>query len=67
MAKKIIKEEVAPDVFNTPVETEEKPVEVVESAAKVAFRKLIEDYAKANPVKYEGKKEALEAQLNAMK
>ena len=41
--------------------------EEVESAEKIAFRKLIENYSKVNPVKYEMKKEALEKQLNEMK
>jgi len=34
-----------------------------ESAAKVAFRGLIEAYKKSNPVKYELKKAELEAKL----
>jgi hypothetical protein len=41
-----------------------KEKEVVEeSEAKVAFRALIEKYAKQNPVKYEKKKAELEAKL----
>lgn len=42
-------------------------VEVVEeSQAKVEFRALIEKYKEQNPVKYELKKEALEAKLNSL-
>ena len=41
-------------------------VKVAESDAKVAFRKLIEVYKATNPVKYEIKKEALEAKLNSL-
>lgn len=44
--------------------TKEETVEVVEeSAAKAAFRKVIEMYKLQNPAKYEAKKEALEAKL----
>jgi hypothetical protein len=77
-AKKVVVEEVlteAPvvmgggEVFASSISVEdlvEKSVPSVESAEKAAFRKLIEDYGKANPVKFAGKKEALFAQLDAM-
>ncbi len=38
-----------------------------ESEEKQAYRELIENYAKQNPVKYAQKKEALEGKLNEMK
>lgn len=41
-------------------------VAVEESEAKKAFRAFIETYKQRNPVKYELKKEALEAQLNSL-
>jgi len=47
---------------------EETPVvETVQSSdAKIQFRNFIEAYAKANPAKYELKKEALLAKLNTL-
>lgn len=47
-------------------EKAEVVAKVVESDAKVAFRKVIEAYKLANPAKYEVKKEALEAKLNSL-
>ena len=38
-------------------------VEVVESAAKAEYRRIIEAYKIKNPVKYEIKKKAFEAKL----
>lgn len=66
--KEIIEETVVETVEPIVKEkVEEKPVETVESAEKAAFRTLIENYKISNPVKYEGKKEALEKQLNEIK
>jgi hypothetical protein len=52
------------------VEKLEEPVEEesfeVESEEKQAYRELIENYAKQNPVKYAQKKEALLEKLNSM-
>jgi hypothetical protein len=60
--------EIQPEaVVETTPETVVSTEPVVESVEKAAFRKLIADYKIANPVKYEMKKEALEAQLEAMK
>jgi len=42
------------------------PVDTTESDAKKAFRQIIEEYKVQNPVKYEMKKEALEAKLNSL-
>jgi len=42
------------------------PEAIVESEAKKKFRQIIEDYKVQNPVKYEMKKEALEAKLNTL-
>ena len=47
--------------------TEEVKFVAEESEAKKSFRLLIENYKKKNPVKYEMKKKALEAQLNNLK
>lgn len=44
----------------------EKTVEKAKSEAYKNFEKLIEAYKKENPVKYELKKKALEAQLAAL-
>jgi hypothetical protein len=70
---KIKKETIEETVVETvePIveeKVEEKTVEtVVESAEKAAFRLFIENYKISNPVKYEGKKDALEKQLNEIK
>lgn len=40
--------------------------EVAETPSKAAFKKLIEAYKEQNPVKYEEKKEALEAKLKSL-
>lgn len=42
------------------------PVESTESPEKAKFRQIIEEYKVQNPVKYEMKKEALEAKLNSL-
>lgn len=46
--------------------TKEVVVEVVESDAKVAFRKLVEVYKASSPAKYELRKDELEAKLNSL-
>jgi hypothetical protein len=63
MAKETkVKEEevVETEVEETKVKT--KP----DSEAKAEYRKIIEAYAKSNPVKYELKKTALLAKLNTL-
>jgi len=63
MVKKI-KEELEEKVEDVE-EVEEESVS--KSEAKKAFRAIIEAYKVRNPVKYEMKREALKAQLDAIK
>ncbi len=44
----------------------EEAVEGAETPSKAEFKKIIKAYAKANPAKYELKKEALLARLKAL-
>lgn len=45
-----------------------KKVEIAkESAERTAFKAFLEDYKAKSPVKYEAKKEVLEAKLEAIK
>lgn len=62
MAKKPIDEVDAVLDAIDPVEEAPKG----ESEAKAKFRKIIEEYKVQNPVKYELKKDALEAKLNTL-
>jgi hypothetical protein len=64
--KKVVEvEELEGPGLEGPGEEVEESFEV-ESEEKQAYRELIENYAKQNPVKYAQKKEALLEKLNSM-
>lgn len=65
MAKKSTK--VVEEVIENEVVTEVTPEVSTTSDAYNTFKAQIEQYAKANPVKFEAKKEALYQKLNTLK
>ncbi len=66
-AAKLAEKEAAKTEVSETADVEPVAEPEQESAAKIAYRALIENYKKVSPKKYEMKKAELEAKLNAIK